>query len=129
MDIKSTAEALLKFPSLYKLGFHMIPRFFRLAQLARPYVESQMQDKRAPPTTLPPKIVKVFMGAMDQEDSSAIEALWSTFRYSIWGVLSAIEAKEEDITIYNKFSLTLGTSYRHLYPPVRSCQDAFCVNR
>ncbi|EDR00638.1 uncharacterized protein LACBIDRAFT_333942 [Laccaria bicolor S238N-H82] len=87
----------------------MIPRFFRLAQLARPYVESQMQDKRAPPTTLPPKIVKVFMGAMDQEDSSAIEALWSTFRYSIWGVLSAIEAKEEDITIYNKFSLTLGT--------------------
>ncbi|EDR03022.1 uncharacterized protein LACBIDRAFT_331992 [Laccaria bicolor S238N-H82] len=151
----------------------MIPRFFRLAQLARPYVESQMQDKRAPPTTLPPKIVKVFMGAMDQEDSSAIEALWSTFRYSIWGVLSAIsvwksglvtgkrppqktavcglfavwsglltsgekadrlrlraiEAKEEDITIYNKFSLTLGTLYRNLYPPVRSCQDAFCVNR
>ncbi|KAJ7239735.1 hypothetical protein C8J57DRAFT_1019287, partial [Mycena rebaudengoi] len=127
MNLQDLSAALLRFPDLAALKFHGLNRFLRMASLARPAIEFQQVDKRNPPAVLHPQILETIAASLGVTDINVVSICWSAFKDIIWDH-RAVSPTEEEIKIYNDAALDRGTSFHHVYPPVRVCQISGCRN-
>ncbi|KAJ6565532.1 hypothetical protein DFH09DRAFT_870354, partial [Mycena vulgaris] len=117
--------ALQSHPELSLLDFNGPNLFIHYASLARESIEFEQADKSQCPAKLPINILRILVTALGEKDTYLVGTCWAAFRQLVWNQ-PPIYASFEEILAYNDASLRHGTSYRHLYPPVRSCQDREC---
>ncbi|KAJ7279725.1 hypothetical protein C8J57DRAFT_1059057, partial [Mycena rebaudengoi] len=112
--------ALPRFLDLTALKFHGLNTFPRMASLARPAIEFQQVDRRNPPAVLHPQMFETIAASLGVADINVVSICWSAFKDIIWDH-PAVLPTEEEIKIYNNAALDRGTSFHHVYPPVRVC--------
>ncbi|KAK7026326.1 hypothetical protein R3P38DRAFT_3269302 [Favolaschia claudopus] len=127
MSLQQIASSLAKFPELALLDFHSLTLFIRYASLAKEEIEFSIPNRELCPLSLPTKILRVLASALGECDTRLIEICWSAFGELVW-TQPEIAATDEEILAFNDAALLHQTSFRHLFPPVRSCQSPICVN-
>ncbi|KAJ7280823.1 hypothetical protein C8J57DRAFT_1300171 [Mycena rebaudengoi] len=120
------SDALRDRPELAGLDFNGLNMFVRYATLVKPTIEFSQMDCRKCPTSLSPQIC-LFLASAPGYHTDLIELCQSAFRDLVWNQ-PPISPTEAEILEYNDTALQYETSFRHLYPPMRSCQDSGCSN-
>ncbi|KAJ7367056.1 hypothetical protein DFH08DRAFT_658124, partial [Mycena albidolilacea] len=114
-------------PSLSAVDLHGLTSFLRMACLARPLIEFQQEDRRCPPDILQPAILKLLAASISETNLALVHICWIAFKEVIWNHPEIVPI-ESELTQYNNAALCRGTSFGHLLPPVRVCQDLYCPN-
>ncbi|KAJ7454472.1 hypothetical protein FB451DRAFT_1280048 [Mycena latifolia] len=127
MSLQQIAAALQNHPELALIDFHGLTLFIRYASLARESIELSQSDKLQCPEVLPLHILRVLATALGEKDTHLVETCWSAFRELVWSQ-PLVSPTDEEILAYDDAALHHQTSFRHLYPPVRSCQSSDCSN-
>ncbi|PPQ64861.1 hypothetical protein CVT26_002579 [Gymnopilus dilepis] len=117
----------LAYPELCDIPIQKILQFIRFASFGRGPIELIADDLHCPPKSLPEHMVAILAKVLG-ETSSVIKRLWIALKDEVWKHKAEIVGSEEEITLYNRYALPLGTSYNHIYPPVRTCQTTACPN-
>ncbi|KAJ7168385.1 hypothetical protein C8R43DRAFT_822857, partial [Mycena crocata] len=115
------------FPELKALSFHGLTLFLRMACFARQTIAFQQVNNQRPPPVLPPAVLQTLATSLGLPETHLIQTCWAAFKEVLWDH-PAISASDEEITRYNNAALGNGTSFRHLYPPVRVCINSECTN-
>ncbi|KAJ7605625.1 hypothetical protein DFH06DRAFT_1020090, partial [Mycena polygramma] len=97
------------------------------ASLAREAIKFSQPNRLECPASLPPHILRVLGMALGEKDTRLVEICWSAFCELVW-TQPTVTPTDDEILAFNDASLHHQTSYRHLYPPVRSCQNDECSN-
>ncbi|KAJ7627805.1 hypothetical protein DFH06DRAFT_1272919 [Mycena polygramma] len=127
MSLQQISDALRSHPELALLDFHGLNLFIRYASLARETIEFAQVDREKCPESLPITVLRVLATALGETDTRLIESCWTAFRGLVWSQ-PCISPTDDEILAYNDAALRHETSFRHLYPPVRSCQHSGCRN-
>ncbi|KAJ6455114.1 hypothetical protein C8R47DRAFT_1251149 [Mycena vitilis] len=127
MSLQQISDALRSHPELALLDFHGLNLFIRYASLARETIEFGQVDREKCPEALPITVLRVLATALGETDTRLIESCWTAFRGLVWSQ-PCISPTDDEILAYNDAALRHETSFRHLYPPVRSCQHSDCRN-
>ncbi|KAJ7254975.1 hypothetical protein B0H12DRAFT_1289102 [Mycena haematopus] len=127
MSLQQIIAIVHDFPELGLLDFHGLTLFIRYASLARESIEFSQPNRLECPTILPSNILRVLATALGEKDTRLVQICWSAFRALVWSQPCVVPTDQE-ILVFNDASLVHQTSFRHLYPPVRSCQTSKCPN-
>ncbi|KAJ7104806.1 hypothetical protein C8R44DRAFT_549732, partial [Mycena epipterygia] len=123
MSLQQITAAVQTYPELALLDFHGLNLFIHYASLARENIEFGQVNRSECPTTLPLQILHLLATALGEKDTCLIEICWSAFQG-----LPPVSPTDEEILAFNDAALPNQTSFRHLYPPVRSSQSSDCPN-
>ncbi|KAJ7028171.1 hypothetical protein C8F04DRAFT_1044296 [Mycena alexandri] len=127
MSLQQITAAIQNCPELGLVSFHGLNLFIRYASLARESIEVSQHNKLECPTELPSYILRTLATALGEKDTRLTEICWTAFRELVW-TQPIISPTVDEILAYNDASVCHQTSFRHLYPPTRSCKTADCVN-
>ncbi|KAF7342791.1 hypothetical protein MSAN_01994700 [Mycena sanguinolenta] len=127
MSLQQITTILQNYPELGMIDFHGLNLFVRYASLARESIEFSQGNKLECPVALPPRILRVLASALGEKDTRLVEICWAAFRGLVWSQ-PCVAPTEDEILAFNDAALPHQTSFRHLYPPVRSCQNSDCQN-
>ncbi|KAJ7229372.1 hypothetical protein C8J57DRAFT_1019516, partial [Mycena rebaudengoi] len=125
MNLQQLISAQQQYPSLSGVDFHGLNSFLRMACLARPLIEFQQKDLRCPPDFLHHGLLELLAVSISETNLSLVQTCWVTFKEIIWTHPEVVPTENEVIK-YNNAALCRGTSFGHLLPPVRVCQDPSC---
>ncbi|KAJ7670033.1 hypothetical protein DFH06DRAFT_1083660 [Mycena polygramma] len=127
MSLQQILFILGQHPSLSGVQLHGLTLFLRMARLARPMIEFQQTDRRTPPEYLHPGLLELLADSLSEPDLNLVQLCWVAFKGIVWDH-PEVEPTEEEVQRYNQAALCRGTSFGHLFPPVRVCQDSRCIN-
>ncbi|KAJ7672974.1 hypothetical protein DFH06DRAFT_979239 [Mycena polygramma] len=127
MSLHDISASLLRFPELQGLSYHGLTQFLRFASLARQRIAFQQVNNRRPPPVLPPAVLETIAAALGVSDTRLVQTCWAAFKDIVWDHPN-LSASEDEILAYNNAALSRGTSFRHIFPPVRTCIDPRCTN-
>ncbi|KAK6971993.1 hypothetical protein R3P38DRAFT_2751037 [Favolaschia claudopus] len=96
-----------------------------MACLARPLIEFQVEDRRRPPDFLHCGLLELLAATVYEQNLDLVQTCRAAFKEIIWNH-PKVQPTEEEIKKYNDAALCCGTSFAHLLPPARVCQDSYC---
>ncbi|KAJ7085416.1 hypothetical protein B0H15DRAFT_910362 [Mycena belliarum] len=127
MSLRDVSAALHRFPTLEPLNFHGLTQFLRMGCLARQTIAFQQVNNRRPPPVLPPAVLSTLATSLGVANTSLVQTCWAAFKELIWDH-PEVSPRDDEIVVYNEAALANGTSFRHIFPPVRVCSDRSCSN-
>ncbi|KAK6984438.1 hypothetical protein R3P38DRAFT_3231659 [Favolaschia claudopus] len=127
MSLRQLLAAQDQYPCLSDIGFTSLTTFLRMACLARPIIELQVEDRRRPPDFLHCGLLELLAATVSEPNLALVQTCWVAFKDIIWSYPEVVPT-EEEIRQYSDAALSRGTSFGHLVPPVRVCQDSYCPN-
>ncbi|KAK7001157.1 hypothetical protein R3P38DRAFT_3612695 [Favolaschia claudopus] len=127
MSLQQLLAAQTQYPCLSDISFNSLTTFLRMACLARPLIEFQVEDRRRPPDFLHCGLLELLAATVYEQNLDLVQTCWAAFKEIIWNH-PEVQPTEEEIKEYNDAALCRGTSFAHLLPPVRVCQDSYCPN-
>ncbi|KAJ7761416.1 hypothetical protein B0H16DRAFT_1719581 [Mycena metata] len=125
MSLHQITAVIQNCPELGLVSFHGLNLF--IASLARETIEVSQRNKLVCPTEIPPHILRTLATVLGEKDTRLTEICWTAFRELVW-TQPIISPTVDEILAYNDTALIHQTSFRHLYPPTRSCKTPDCVN-
>ncbi|KAF5345361.1 hypothetical protein D9758_008449 [Tetrapyrgos nigripes] len=117
-------SALQDATTCLSFDFSLILSFVRLCCLAKPTLQLDRRTVSSPPDSLSSRVVKIISACLDASED-VVNELWNALKVVVWQH-GPIAASEEEIRLFNVHALQWDTSYRHLYPPVHTCQVSTC---
>ncbi|KAJ7768998.1 hypothetical protein B0H16DRAFT_1781268 [Mycena metata] len=127
MSLHQITAVIQNCPELGLVSFHGLNLFIHYASLARETIEVSQRNKLVCPTEIPPHILRTLATVLGEKDTRLTEICWTAFRELVW-TQPIISPTVDEILAYNDTALIHQTSFRHLYPPTRSCKTPDCVN-
>ncbi|KAF9537886.1 hypothetical protein CPC08DRAFT_824680 [Agrocybe pediades] len=127
MDVQHLLEAIRQRPHLAQVSITTVLSFVRFALMAKPFILFHTVNSSAPPA-LPSLSVQILLSKCVAVEIEMVKGLWTAFKDLIWQCKALEDPSHSEMRVYNQHALPLGTSFRHLYPPVRVCQTKRCRN-
>lgn len=95
-------------PRLATIDLETVLRFIRFALLAQSTIYFWTVDAQEPPA-LPPLFIQILLAQCVGIDVETVKVLWHAFKNVIWTTTSWGTPSAEEISVYNKYALPLGT--------------------
>ncbi|KAJ3506212.1 hypothetical protein NLJ89_g6995 [Agrocybe chaxingu] len=125
----SVQQFLSLAPGLTHHELGKVLKFISLSRLAIPSIRQEHRKHNDPslaPERLPQEIQTILENALD-ETPAFVQECWLAFKEQLWCTPhNGQTASHEDIRLYNQFALPQKFSYRHIYPPLRTCNNPEC---